>query len=62
MKIEEIQKIEQEKVILVGVDTGEEEDFERSMEELSGLAKACNLEVVGIVTQNMETVNKALYI
>lgn len=62
MKIEEIQKIEQEKVILVGVDTGEEEDFERSMEELSGLAKACNLEVVGIVTQNMEIVNKALYI
>ncbi len=62
MKIEEIQKTEQEKVILVGVDTGEEEDFERSMEELSGLAKACNLEVVGIVTQNMETVNKALYI
>lgn len=62
MRIEEIQKTKQEKVILVGVDTGEEEDFERSMEELSGLAKACNLEVVGIVTQNMETVNKALYI
>lgn len=62
MKIEETQITEQEKVILVGVDTGEEEDFERSMEELSSLAKACNLEVVGIATQKMETVNKALYI
>lgn len=28
------------KVILVGVDTGEEQDFEHSMEELASLAEA----------------------
>lgn len=33
----------QEKVLLVGVDCGEEEDFEASMEELKNLAKACDM-------------------
>ena len=51
-----------DKVLLIGVDTGEEEDFDRSMEELKSLAKACDKEVVGIITQKMETTNKALYI
>ncbi len=51
-----------QKVLLVGVDTGEEEDFDRSMEELGSLAEACDMQVVGIITQRMETVNKALYI
>ena len=51
-----------EKVLSIGVDTGEEEDFDRSMEELKSLAKACDKEVVGILTQKMETTNKALYI
>ena len=45
------------KVMLVGVDTGEEEDFEHSMEELKSLAEACNKQVVGIITQKMETVD-----
>ena len=53
---------EREKVILVGVDTGEEEDFSRSMDELASLADACMMQVVGIVVQRMECVNKALYI
>lgn len=48
--------------LLVGVDTGEEEDFERSMEELGSLAEACEMQVVGRITQRMEMVNKALYI
>ena len=50
------------KVLLVGLDTGEEEDFEHSMEELGKLAEAAYKRVVGIITQKMETVNKALYI
>lgn len=49
-------------VLLVGVDTGEEQDFEHSMEELASLAHAAGKKVSGIITQRMETVNKALYI
>lgn len=51
-----------EKVLLVGVDTGEERDFEASMEELKQLAEACFMESVGLVTQKMEYVHQALYI
>jgi GTP-binding protein HflX len=50
------------KVLLVGVDTGEDSDFERSMAELKSLAQACEKQVVGIITQRMESVNKAFYI
>lgn len=50
------------KVLLVGVDTGEEQDFERSMEELKSLAEAAEKQVVGIITQKLDAVNKALYI
>lgn len=52
--------IETDRVILAGVDTGDDGDFEHSMKELGSLAKACHMEVVGILTQKMETVNKAL--
>ncbi|MBQ8188666.1 MAG: GTPase HflX [Lachnospiraceae bacterium] len=51
-----------QRVLLVGVDTGEEEDFDRSMEELGSLAEACDMQVAGIITQRMEAVHKALYI
>ncbi|MBQ7359633.1 MAG: GTPase HflX [Lachnospiraceae bacterium] len=50
------------RALLVGVDTGEEEEFETSMEELANLAKACDMEVVGIITQKLEAIHKALYI
>ena len=50
------------KVLLVGVDTGEEQDFEHSMEELKSLAEAAYKQVVGIIVQRMEKVNKSLYI
>lgn len=50
------------KALLVGVDTGEEVDFDRSMEELKSLAEAANKQVVGIITQKLDVVNKALYI
>ena len=50
------------RVLLVGADTGEEDDFDRSMLELKSLAEACGKRAVGIVTQRMESVNKAFYI
>lgn len=59
---EEMTEIVLSRVLLVGVDTGEEQDFERSMEELQSLAQAANKQVVGIITQKMDAVNKALYI
>ena len=50
------------KVLLVGVDIGEEADFEYSMEELASLAEAAEKEVVGQIVQRLDHVNKALYI
>lgn len=50
------------KVLLVGVDTGEEQDFAHSMEELASLAEAAYKQVAGVVVQRMEAVNKTLYI
>lgn len=43
-----------ERVLLVGVDDGTDDDFENSMEELGSLAQACNMEPVGMITQKME--------
>lgn len=51
-----------ERALLVGVDTGEEVDFDRMMEELKSLAEACNMEVVGIIAQKLDVINKGLYI
>lgn len=59
---EETEAVELVKVLLVGVDTGEEQDFEHSMEELKSLAEAAHKQVVGIMIQKLEAVNKALYI
>ncbi len=59
---EEQQNRELERVLLVGVDTGEEQNFDGSMEELKQLAKDCYMEPVGTVNQRMEFVNKDLYI
>ena len=50
---------EREKALLVGVDTGEDEDFNRSMKELGELACACGMKVAGAVTQRMENIHKA---
>lgn len=50
------------KVLLVGLDNGEDQDFEHSMEELASLAEAACKQVVGIIVQRMAAVNKALYI
>lgn len=56
------EQVEGENVLLVGVDTGEEEDFDAAMRELQNLAEACGMQVTGIITQKMEVANKALYI
>lgn len=58
----EREEINDTKVLLVGLDTGEEEDFEHSMEELKSLAEAAYKEVTGIIVQRMSAVNKAFYI
>ncbi len=60
----EVQQMEviNEKAILAGVNLGQEEDFDYSMEELANLTKACNVEVVGVITQNMQRVNPSHYI
>lgn len=50
------------RVLLVGLDTGEEQDFEHSMEELASLAEAAYKQVVGVAVQRMGGVNKSLYI
>lgn len=50
------------KVLLVGLDTGEEQDFDHSMEELKSLAEAANKEVAGILIQRAGEVNRAFYI
>lgn len=55
-------EIVKERAILAGADLGDGEDFDYSMEELGALAEACNMQVVGIVTQKMDFVNKALYL
>ena len=53
---------ELERALLVGVDIGEEDDFEQSMEELGSLAEACGMQVAGIITQRLDAPNKALYV
>jgi len=57
-----MEEIYLEKAILVGVDTKEDKDFESSMKELGSLAEACNMKVVGMMTQNLPQINTAYYI
>lgn len=57
------QKQEQEKVILVGCQTTEEDlPFQYSMEELASLTKTANGEVLTSLIQNRERVHPATYI
>jgi len=51
------------RAFLVGLNTGSSlDEFEHSMEELQELAKACDMEVVGIFTQNLPNPVTATYI
>ncbi|MBR5641208.1 MAG: GTPase HflX [Firmicutes bacterium] len=51
---------EEYRAILVGVSLGEDIDY--SMEELKGLAEADGIEVLGIMTQNVEKINAAHFL
>lgn len=51
-----------DRAFLVGVNIGNDPDFEQSMEELEELAKACQIEVVGKAEQNLPSINQAFYI
>lgn len=53
-----------ERALLAGVHLGNnsQEEFVRSMEELKSLAAACYMEPVAVVTQNLDDINKALYL
>ena len=48
--------------IIVGVNINNIENFEESMIELKNLCEACNIDVVGEVTQNSKKVNSTYYI
>lgn len=50
------------KAITVGVNLNNQSDFIHSMEELRNLADACNMEVVGEVTQRLNRLNISHYI
>lgn len=52
---------EKEKAIIVGVNINYD-DFESSMIELKELAYACDIEVVGKITQNLHEINRAMYV
>ncbi|MEC0265525.1 GTPase HflX [Paenibacillus anseongense] len=51
-----------EKAIIVGVHLWNRSDFAYSMEELSNLAEACHVEVVGELSQKVTRVNPSHYI
>ena len=50
-----------EEAILIGVNLGND-NFDKQFAELEALADACNIDVVGKITQNLSTVNNALYV
>ena len=52
---------EEYRAILAGVSLGGE-DADRSMDELKGLAEADGIEVLGMMTQNVEKINAATFI
>lgn len=50
------------RVLLAGVDTGQDPEFEHSMDELEDLAEAAGKKAAGRITQRMEAVNNSLYV
>ena len=49
----------EERVILVGISTGQDEDTEGSLEELKELVKTAGAETIGTVIQNRESAHPA---
>ena len=52
----------EEKVLLVGVNLNDEFYFFKSMSELEELVKACQMQPIGSVVQNLKEINSAFYI
>ncbi|SDD49065.1 GTP-binding protein HflX [Paenibacillus sp. UNCCL117] len=52
----------QQKAIIVGIQLQHQTDFAYSMEELRNLAAACQVEVVGELSQKLERINPSHYI
>jgi GTP-binding protein HflX len=48
--------------VIVGVNLNNDQDFSNSMEELVNLAQACDIEVVGEVTQKLSVLSTAHYV
>lgn len=55
-------EIEKEKALIVAVNIKNDDNFEKSVEELFALCEACNIEPVDKVTQNLNEINPAFYI
>lgn len=55
----ETNQIIKEKGVLVAVNTGNAEEFLYELEELKALCFACQIEVVGVITQNLKSLNPA---
>lgn len=53
---------EKQKALLVGVNLNDEFYFFKSMKELEELVKACEMEPVGSVVQNLKEINSAFYV
>lgn len=51
-----------ERVLLVGANLNDGEDYLTSLEELGALAQACDMEVAGVTSQTLDVVHKAFYI
>lgn len=51
-----------ERVLLVGANLNNGEDYLTSLEELGALAQACDMEVAGATSQTLDAVHKAFYI
>lgn len=51
-----------ERVLLVGANLNDGEDYLTSLEELGALAQACDMEVAGVTSQTLDAVHKAFYI
>ncbi len=53
---------EKTKALLVGVNINNDPEFTAALKELSSLAEACDMEVVGIETQKVNQINTGVYV
>ena len=58
----DITLFEKENVVIVGINTGNDEIFYYEMTELKSLCEACNYEVCETIIQNLKNANSATYV